>query len=50
MSTHVCRADLLTCSDLGQKQGDWHSKWSGAVRPNLEWCTEFIEAGQSLVA
>lgn len=28
-----------------ERRGEWYGKWIGAVRPNLEWQTDLIEAG-----
>lgn len=33
--------------DAIEMRGDWHGKWSGAVRPSLEWRTELVEADHS---
>jgi len=29
--------------DAVERRGDWHGKWEGAVRPDLEWKTEYLE-------
>ena len=31
-------------------RGAYHGQWSGAVRPNLEWKTEFLEPLPASVA
>ena len=40
--------DILTFDVLddleARGEGAWHGKWSGVVRPNLEWNTELVEA------
>lgn len=28
--------------DEVERRGDWYGKWTGAVRPNLKWMTEFL--------
>jgi len=28
--------------DSVERRGDWHGKWEGAVRPDLEWKTEYL--------
>ncbi|PWT92764.1 MAG: ABC transporter ATP-binding protein [Blastocatellia bacterium] len=28
--------------DSIERRGDWHGKWEGAVRPDLEWKTEYL--------
>jgi lipopolysaccharide transport system ATP-binding protein len=28
--------------DAIERRGDWHGKWQGAVRPDLEWATEYL--------
>ena len=28
--------------DAVERRGDWHGKWEGAVRPDLDWKTEYI--------
>jgi lipopolysaccharide transport system ATP-binding protein len=28
--------------DAVERRGDWHGKWEGAVRPDLEWKTEYL--------
>ncbi|SRR6266545_401101 len=28
--------------DSMERRGDWHGKWQGAVRPKLEWETEYL--------
>ena len=28
--------------DSVERRGDWHGKWEGAVRPDLEWETEYL--------
>jgi lipopolysaccharide transport system ATP-binding protein len=28
--------------DAVERRGNWHGKWAGAVRPDLEWRTEFL--------
>jgi lipopolysaccharide transport system ATP-binding protein len=30
--------------DSIERRGDWHGKWEGAVRPDLEWATEYLGA------
>jgi len=36
--------DILTFEirDAVETRGAWHGKWIGAIRPNLDWNTEFI--------
>lgn len=29
--------------DSVERRGQWHGKWEGAVRPHLEWKTEYME-------
>ena len=29
--------------DSAERRGDWHGKWEGAVRPDLEWQTEYLQ-------
>ena len=29
--------------DSIERRGDWHGKWEGAVRPDLEWKTELLQ-------
>jgi lipopolysaccharide transport system ATP-binding protein len=29
--------------DAAERRGDWHGKWEGAVRPELEWKTEYLD-------
>lgn len=29
--------------DAVERRGDWHGKWEGAVRPDLEWKTEYLD-------
>ena len=28
--------------DAVERRGDWHGKWEGAIRPDLEWKTEYL--------
>lgn len=28
--------------DAVDRRGDWHGKWEGAIRPDLEWKTEYL--------
>jgi lipopolysaccharide transport system ATP-binding protein len=37
--------------DAIERRGDWHGKWEGAVRPDLEWATEYLgtDAVQAIV-
>jgi lipopolysaccharide transport system ATP-binding protein len=28
--------------DAIERRGEWHGKWEGVVRPDLEWATEFL--------
>ncbi len=39
--------DALTfdVQDSVEMRGNWHGKWVGAVRPNLEWRTELLASG-----
>jgi len=32
--------------DVVEMRGSWYGKWAGAVRPNLEWSTELVEADE----
>ena len=31
--------------DAVERRNDWHGEWEGAVRPDLEWQTEFLDEG-----
>jgi lipopolysaccharide transport system ATP-binding protein len=33
--------------DAVERRGDWYGKWEGAVRPDLEWKTEYLGAEAS---
>jgi lipopolysaccharide transport system ATP-binding protein len=33
--------------DSTERRGNWHGKWEGAIRPDLEWSTEYL--GNDLV-
>jgi lipopolysaccharide transport system ATP-binding protein len=35
--------------DVAEKGKAWYGKWPGAVRPNLEWSTELVEADKPSV-
>jgi len=47
-----CYDDLLVFEvcDAVEMRGSWYGKWPGAVRPNLEWTTELIEAGKPSIS
>lgn len=33
---------VFNVQDAIDRRGDWHGNWEGAVRPDLEWHTEFL--------
>ena len=35
---------IFDVEEGAEPRGDWYGKWIGAVRPNLEWKTDLIEA------
>jgi lipopolysaccharide transport system ATP-binding protein len=35
---------VFEVNDVSEMRGDWHGKWPGPIRPNLQWSTELVEA------
>jgi lipopolysaccharide transport system ATP-binding protein len=35
---------VFNVRDSIERRGDWHGKWEGAVRPDLKWKTEYLDA------
>jgi len=33
---------VFTLADSPERRGDWHGKWTGAIRPMLKWETEYL--------
>jgi lipopolysaccharide transport system ATP-binding protein len=33
---------IFNVADSVERRGEWHGKWTGAVRPMLEWETEYL--------
>lgn len=33
---------IFNVLDSVERRGNWHGKWEGAVRPDLEWTTEYL--------
>jgi len=46
---HIFREDevlVFEVQDSMEERGFWHGKWPGAVRPNIEWCTELLKINE----
>jgi lipopolysaccharide transport system ATP-binding protein len=40
-------AVIFDVSDSVERRGDWHGKWPGAIRPDLEWETRYLDGEPS---
>jgi len=52
LSVVIFRVEDILCFEVREAKerlGAWYGKWNGAVRPELEWQTEFLEPEVSVV-
>jgi lipopolysaccharide transport system ATP-binding protein len=36
--------------DATERRGNWHGKWPGVVRPDLNWTTEYLGESKEATA